>query len=116
MSTSTAVFCTEHLLPLLLVPMSASAQCRYQRRNHAHVFQKQRILTTTLDPFGQNPSPALKNLDVVESAELAVEPDWDAGVIAARSHCCRVAASEATALVFAPQRSKTLSGEKETVA
>ena len=96
--------------------MSASAQCRYQRRNHAHVFQKQRILTTTLDPFGQNPSPALKNLDVVESAELAVEPDWDAGVIAARSHCCRVAASEATALVFAPQRSNTLSGEKETVA
>ena len=53
---------------------------------------------------------------LVESAELAVEPDWDAGVIAARSHCCRVAASEATALVFAPQRSKTLSGEKETVA
>ena len=100
MSTSTAVFCTEHLLPLLLVPMSASAQCWPQTRNHAHAFQKQRILTTALDPFGQNPSPALKNLDVVESAELAVEPDWDAGVIAARSRCCRVAATQATALVL----------------
>ena len=62
-----------------------------------------------LDPSNKTRHQQSKNLYVVESAGLAVEPDWDAGVIAARSHCCRVAATQATALVSAPQPSKTLS-------
>ena len=67
-------------------------------------------------PLRTKPVTYAQKSDVVESAELAVEPDWDAGVIAARSRCCRVAATQATATVTAPQPSKSLSCETETVA